>query len=71
MVFINIDIRQSIKNNFKESNEEEIRTSIEESLKDNDELALPGLGVFFEILWRHSTTDEQNNIVDKIKRNLN
>ena len=49
---MDINIRESIKKNFKESNINEIRESIVSSIKDNDEITLPGLGVFFEILWK-------------------
>ncbi len=68
---MNIDIRNYIKNNFKSSNEDEIKSSIIDSIKDKDELALPGLGVFFEIVWNNSSEEEQKNIIEKIKNNLN
>lgn len=68
---MNIDIRKSIKNNFKDSNEEEIISAINESLQDNNELALPGLGVFFELLWKNSERDFQKQIIKIVKRSLN
>lgn len=68
---MNIDIRKSIINNFKDSNEQEFINSINESLKDNNELVLPGLGVLFEILWKSSNEELKRQIIDNIKRNLN
>ena len=50
---MNIDIRVSIINNFKNSSVEEIKNSIERSIFDKDEITLPGLGVFFEIIWKN------------------
>lgn len=67
---MNIDIRNSIKDNFKDSSNEEIIESIESAIKDSDEITLPGLGVFLEILWKYSTNDEKKSIVDKIKKGL-
>lgn len=67
---MNIDIRKSIINNFKDSNKNEIIESIESSIKDNEEITLPGLGVFFEILWNNSGEDLRNNIVDIIKNSI-
>ena len=67
---MNIDIRKSIINNFKDSNKDEIIESIESSIKDNEEITLPGLGVFFEILWNNSDEDLKNNIIDIIKNNI-
>ncbi len=67
---MNIDIRKSIKNNFKDSTSEEIVESINSSIKDNDEITLPGMGVFFEILWVNSNEEFRNNIIDIIKNNI-
>lgn len=67
---MNISIRESIKNNFSGSNIEDIRNSIEESIKDSDEITLPGMGVFFEILWNNSNDEEKENILNKIKKEL-
>ena len=67
---MNIDIRKSIINNFKDCNTEEIKESIETSIKDNDEITLPGIGVFFEILWNNSSEKDKEFILDKIINGL-
>ena len=67
---MNIDIRKSIKKNFKYSSDEEILESINEAVNDSDEITLPGMGVFFELLWKESNDIEKNNIVEKIKKGL-
>ena len=67
---MNIDIRKSIINNFKESDINEIKQSIEESIKDKDEITLPGMGVFFEILWNNSDNLKRNYILQTIKKGL-
>lgn len=67
---MNIDIRKSIINNFKEVNEKEIIESIEESIKKGDEITLPGLGVFFELLWNNSDEKIKKTIIDIIKKSL-
>ena len=67
---MNIDIRKSIINNFKESDIEEIKNSIIESIQDNDEITLPGLGVFFEILWNNSDDTKKDYILQTLKKGL-
>jgi len=67
---MNIDIRNSIINNFKNSDKTEIENSINESIRENDEITLPGLGVFFEILWKNSNNNSKQNILDTIKKGL-
>ncbi len=67
---MNIDIRKSIKANFKDNSIEEINNSIESAINDKDEITLPGLGVFFEILWNNSDNNMHQNIINSIKKGL-
>ena len=67
---MNVNIREYIKNNFKDSNANEIRESIEASIESNDEVVLPGLGVLFEILWRESEVDTHKEILNYLKNGM-
>lgn len=67
---MNIDIRKSIKENFKGAKEDEIKASIESSIEENDEVTLPGIGVFFEILWNNCNDDEKEFILKKLENEL-
>ncbi len=66
----NISIRGYIKKNFKNSDEKEIRNSIETSLKENTEETLPGLGVLFEVLWQNSNQNQRDEIITNLKNGL-
>lgn len=67
---MDIDIRKSIINNFNNSNIDEIKKSIESSIEDKEEITLPGLGVFFELLWENSNnkSDILNTIYDALNK---
>lgn len=67
---MNINIRDYIKNNFKNSSIDELKDSIIASTQSNDEVVLPGLGVLFEILWINSSNNEQENIINIIFNNI-
>ena len=67
---MNIDIRKSIIKNFEGSGIENIRESIETSIEDQEEITLPGLGVFFEILWNNSDKDDKEYILRTIEKGL-
>lgn len=67
---MNISIREYIKNNFKDNSIEEIKESIIDSIAKGDELVLPGLGVFFEILWNNSENKGKDEILNILKNNL-
>ncbi len=65
-----MDIRGYIKNNFKDDDINSIKESIVESIKSKDEVLLPGLGVFFELVWNNSSEDERISILKKIKKGI-
>ena len=67
---MNIDIRNHIKNNFKDADIDEIKSSIAASTEEKDEITLPGLGVFFEILWDNSDENSRLYILNTLKENL-
>lgn len=65
-----IDIRKNIINNFKDADLDEIKVSIDNSIQEQKEITLPGLGVFFEILWDHSSESEREFILNTIQKGL-
>lgn len=67
---MNINIREYIKNNFKESNINELKESILASIESNDEVVLPGLGVLFEVLWNNSSNELKDEILKIIDINI-
>lgn len=66
-----IDIRTYIKDSFKNDNKNEIKEAIEDSIKEGLEEALPGLGVFMEIIWNNSSDKLKNGLLDILKTHMN
>lgn len=66
-----INIRESIINNFKNASDDEIKNSIVSAIQENDEITLPGLGVFFEILWKNSDENSQQYILNTLQKGIN
>lgn len=67
---MNTDIRKYVINNFKNSCKVEIKEAISASIKEREDITLPGLGVFFELLWEHSNNNIRNEILDILENNL-
>ena len=67
----NISIREYITNNFKDDNENEIKESIDDSINEELEEALPGLGVFMEIIWKNADDKLKKELIDILKAHLN
>ena len=66
----NISIRDYVISNFKDSNKEDFQKAIEQSVSSKDEEALPGMGVFFDILWEHCDQNIKENILNVLETNI-
>ena len=62
-----IKIRDYIINNFQNDDEATIEKAINESIEEQDEVTLPGMGVFFEIIWQDSNLEERKRILTILK----
>lgn len=67
---MNIDIRKSIIGNFKGAKTDEFKSSIEASIDSKEEITLPGLGVFFEVLWNNSDESQREFILNSLEKNI-
>jgi len=70
MIIISKDIRSYIINNFKNDKKENLRNAIEGSIEEQDEITLPGMGVFLEIVWQDADKELQDKILDIIMNRL-
>lgn len=43
---------------------------INTAIKDHEEKTLPGLGVLFEVIWQHSDSQSQNEMIDALSKNI-
>lgn len=67
---MNINIRKSVKENFKSNNEQEIEEAINSSITEQSEITLPGLGVFFELVWQQGDQTLKQSILKLLKQSL-
>lgn len=67
---MNIDIRHHIINNFKGDNFNTLKNAIDESVEEKDELTLPGLGVFFELIWENADQELKNQLIEIIRKRV-
>lgn len=67
---MNTDIRKYIKKNFKNTNIDELKSSIEDSINQREEVTLPGLGVFFEIVWKNIDSSKQSELLNILESSL-
>ncbi|MBG9734730.1 small acid-soluble spore protein SspI [Paenibacillus alvei] len=66
---VTLNLRQAIVQKVKNKPDEDIVDMIEGSI-DYDERALPGLGVLFEMIWKASSSEARQQLVDTLQSKL-
>lgn len=64
-----LDLRQAIVQRVQGKEDTELTDIIEGSI-DSEEMALPGLGVLFEIIWKNSTEAARKKMVTVLQKQL-
>lgn len=67
---MNINIRSYVIDNFKNDDVDDIRKSIDKSIKSEEDEPLIGLGVLFELLWNNSDERTKSQILTNIKKGI-
>ena len=67
---MDMSIREHIINNFKGDDYNTLRQSIDESVTSQDEVTLPGLGVFLSIIWENADQELKNELIEIIKKRV-
>lgn len=64
--FMDLSIRNNIIQNLKKDDEKSILALIEKTVLEDDELALPGLGVLFSLIWNDFSKKEKEEMAKRI-----
>ena len=65
-----MNIREHIINTFKGDDYKALKEAIDESVESKDEITLPGLGVFFQLIWENSDQELKNNLIEIIRKRV-
>lgn len=66
---ITLDLRQAVVHKMHGKNETGLRDMVEGSI-DAQEAALPGLGVVFEIIWKHIDDPKKDELISLLSKEL-
>lgn len=67
---MDMNIRDHIINNFKGDDYDTLKRAIDESVASQDEVTLPGLGVFLEIIWENADQELKNELIEIIRKRV-
>ena len=67
---MDINIREHIINNFHGDDFQTLKKAIDEAVKNMDEVTLPGLGEFLEIIWEDASLELKNEMIEIIRKRV-
>ena len=67
---MDLSIRNHIINNFKGDDFDELKRAIDESIAENDEERLPGMGVFLDLIWQGADDKLKQEMIEIIKKQI-
>ena len=67
---MDLSIRNHIINNFKGDDFDELKRAIDQSIAENDEETLPGMGVFLELIWQGADDKLKQEMIEIIKKQI-
>ena len=65
---MNFQIRDAIAANMTNNSSQDVRSVIDDAIQRGEEHLLPGLGVFFEQLWKRADDKEKEEMTNELSQ---
>jgi small acid-soluble spore protein I (minor) len=67
---MNLNLRNAIIHNVTGNSQDELEGTIVDAIQNGEEKMLPGLGVLFEVIWKHSSEEEKKEMLTTLESGL-
>lgn len=67
MCNMDLNLRKAIYSNISNNDEEQLEATIVDAIQNGEEKMLPGLGVLFELIWKHSDDKEKTEMIQALE----
>lgn len=67
---MNFQIRDAITQNMTNQTAEQVRSVVDDAIQRGEEHLLPGLGVFFENLWKQAGEQEKAKMITELAKSF-
>jgi small acid-soluble spore protein I (minor) len=68
--FMSLNLRNAIIHNVTGNTQEQLEDTIVDAIQTGEEKMLPGLGVLFEVIWKNSSKQEQQEMLQALEGGL-
>ncbi|MFZ0447100.1 MAG: small acid-soluble spore protein SspI [Bacillus sp. (in: firmicutes)] len=67
---MSLNLRNAIIHNVTGNTQEQLEDTIVDAIQTGEEKMLPGLGVLFEVIWKNSSKQEQQEMLQALEGGL-
>ncbi|WP_226036471.1 small acid-soluble spore protein SspI [Aquibacillus saliphilus] len=67
---MDLNLRNAIMSNVSDNNKEQLEATIVDAIQNGEEKMLPGLGVFFELLWQQSDENDKQQMLQTLEQGV-
>jgi small acid-soluble spore protein I (minor) len=67
---MNLNLRNAVIHNVTGNTQEQLEDTIVDAIQTGEEKMLPGLGVLFEVIWKNSSKQEQQEMLQALEGGL-
>ena len=67
---MNLNLRNAIIHNVTGNTQDQLQDTIVDAISTGEEKMLPGLGVLFEVIWKNSSKQEQQEMLQALESGL-
>ncbi|MBN6887942.1 small acid-soluble spore protein I (minor) [Cytobacillus horneckiae] len=67
---MNLNLRNAILHNVTGNSQDELKDTIVDAIQNGEEKMLPGLGVLFEVIWKHSSEEDKQEMLQTLESGL-
>ncbi|SFB17069.1 MULTISPECIES: small acid-soluble spore protein SspI [unclassified Bacillus (in: firmicutes)] len=65
-----LNLRNAVIHNVSGNSQTELQDTIVDAIQNGEEKMLPGLGVLFEIIWKNSSEQEKQEMLQALESGL-
>lgn len=70
MAQMGLNLRNAVIHNVSGNSQTELQDTIVDAIQNGEEKMLPGLGVLFEIIWKNSSEQEKQEMLQALESGL-
>lgn len=67
---MDLNLRHAIIQNVAGNSQTELESTIVDAIQSGEEKMLPGLGVLFEVIWKHADNEEKTAMLQTLASGL-